>query len=68
MEFDLFTLIFLMGARFALVLGVMLFILSLGRDAWSALMSHEYNHDTNHNGTDSLEQLAQAIHDQAHGL
>jgi len=41
MEFDLFTLIFLMGARFALVLGVMLFILSLGRDAWSALMSHE---------------------------
>ena len=41
MEFDLFTSLFLMGARFALVLGVMLFILSLGRDAWNACSSHE---------------------------
>jgi hypothetical protein len=41
MEFDLFTSLFLMGARFTLVLGVMLFILSLGRDAWNAFSSHE---------------------------
>lgn len=41
MEFDLFTSLFLMGARFALVLGAMLFIVSLGRDAWNAFSSHE---------------------------
>ena len=41
MEFDLFASLFLMGVRFALVLGVMLFIVSLGRDAWSTLSSHE---------------------------
>ena len=35
MEFDLFTPFLLMGARFALVIGVMLFIVSLGRDSWN---------------------------------
>ncbi len=33
MAFDLFTPLFLMGSRFGLVLGVMLFIVSFGRDA-----------------------------------
>ena len=41
MEFDLFTLLFAMGVRFTLVLGVMLFIVSLGRDAWDAISRHE---------------------------
>ena len=41
MAFDLFTSLFTMGIRVALVLGVMLFILSLGRDAWSVLSGHE---------------------------
>jgi hypothetical protein len=41
MEFDLFTSLFLMGTRFALVLGVMLFIVSLGRDAWNAFSRYE---------------------------
>jgi hypothetical protein len=41
MEFDLFTSLLLMGARFALVLGVMLFIVSLGRDAWNVFSSHK---------------------------
>ncbi len=41
MAVDLFTSIFAMGARFALVLGVMLFIVSLGRDAWSACSGYE---------------------------
>lgn len=41
MAFDLFTSLFTMGIRFALVLGVMLLILSLGRDAWSVLSGHE---------------------------
>ena len=41
MAFDLFTVLFAMGLRFTLVLGVMLFILSLGRDAWNAFSSHE---------------------------
>ena len=41
MTFDLFTSLIAMGARFALVLGVMLFIVSLGRDAWTAFSRHE---------------------------
>ena len=41
MEFDLFTSLFAMGVRFTLVLGVMLFIVSLGRDAWDAISRHE---------------------------
>ena len=41
MEFDLFTSLFLMGVRFALVLGVMRFILSLRRNAWNVFSSHE---------------------------
>ena len=41
MEFDLFTSFLLKGARFALVLGVMLFIVSLGRDALNAFSSHD---------------------------
>ena len=41
MEFDLFTSFLLKGARFALVLGVMLFIVSLVRDAWNAFSSHD---------------------------
>ena len=41
MAFDLFTSLFVMGVRFALVLGVMLFIVSLGRDAWSAFSGRE---------------------------
>ena len=32
MAFDLFTSLFATGVRFALVLGVMLFIVSVGRD------------------------------------
>ena len=41
MEFDLFTSLFAMGVRFTLVLGVMLFIVSLGRDTWDAISSHD---------------------------
>ena len=41
MEFDLFTPLLLIGARFALVLGVMLFIVSFSRDAWNDFSSHE---------------------------
>jgi hypothetical protein len=41
MVFDLFTSLFVMGVRFTLVLGIMLFILTLGRDAWNAFSSHE---------------------------
>ena len=41
MAVDLFTSLFAMGTRFAVVLGVMLFIVSLGRDAWNACSSHE---------------------------
>jgi hypothetical protein len=41
MAFDLFTSLFTMGIRFALVLGVMLFIVSLGRDAWSIFSGRE---------------------------
>ena len=35
MTVDLFTPLFAMGMRFTLVLGFMLFIVALGRDAWS---------------------------------
>ena len=41
MDVDLFTPLLLIGARFALVLGVMLFIVSLGRDVWNAFLSHD---------------------------
>ena len=41
MEFDLFTSLFAMGVRFTLVLGVMLFIVSLGRDVWNTFSSHD---------------------------
>lgn len=41
MEFNLDTALLLIGARFTLVLGVMLFIVSLGRDVWSAFSSHD---------------------------
>ena len=41
MAFDLFTSLFATGVRFALVLGVMLFIVSLGRVAWIAFSGHE---------------------------
>jgi len=41
MEYNLVTSLFLMGVRFTLVLGVMLFIVSLGRDAWNAFSRYE---------------------------
>ena len=41
MEFDLFTSLLLIGARFALVLGVMLFIVSLGRDVRNDFVSRD---------------------------
>ena len=41
MEIDLFTSLLLIGARFALVLAVMLFIVSFGRDVWNAFSSHD---------------------------
>jgi hypothetical protein len=41
MAFDLFTSLFAMGVRITLVLGVMLFIVSLCRDVWTAFSSHE---------------------------
>lgn len=41
MAFDLFASFFALAVRFTLVLGVMLFIVSLGRDAWNAFSSHE---------------------------
>jgi len=41
MAFDLFRSLFAMGVRFILVLAAMLFIVSLGRDAWSAFSRHE---------------------------
>ena len=41
MEFDLFTSLLLIGARFALVLAVMLFIVSFVRDVWNAFSSHD---------------------------
>ena len=39
--FDLFSSLFAMGLRFALVLGIMLFIVSLGRDAWNVFSRYE---------------------------
>ena len=41
MAFDLCTTLLAMGVRFTLVLGVMLFILTLDRDTWSTFSSHE---------------------------
>jgi hypothetical protein len=41
MEFDLFTPVFVMGLRFTLVLGAMLFIASLSRNAWNGFPGHE---------------------------
>ena len=41
MEFELFTSFLLIGARFALVLGIMLFIVSLGRDARNAFSRYD---------------------------
>jgi hypothetical protein len=41
MEFNFLTSLFLMGARFTLVLGGMLFIVSLGRDAGNAFSSRK---------------------------
>ncbi|MEO5955911.1 MAG: hypothetical protein ABIR36_09520 [Nitrospiraceae bacterium] len=41
MPLDLFTSLFAMGMRFTLVLSVMLFIVALGRDAWSGFGKHE---------------------------
>ena len=40
-ELDFFTPFLLMGARFALVIVVMLFIVSLGRDTWNDFSSHD---------------------------
>lgn len=41
MEVDLFTPLLAMGVRCILVLGVMLFIVSLGRDAWNNISSQD---------------------------
>lgn len=41
MAFDLFTSLFAMGVRLALMLGVLLFIVSVGRDAWNVFSIHE---------------------------
>lgn len=41
MAFDLSTSLFAMGVRFTLILGVMLFIVSLGRDGWNSFSRHE---------------------------
>ncbi|MEY4704156.1 MAG: hypothetical protein RL042_352 [Nitrospirota bacterium] len=41
MAFGLFTSLFAMGVRFSLVLGVMLFIVSLGRDVQNVFSRHE---------------------------
>lgn len=41
MPLDLFIPHFAMGIRFTLVLCVMLFIVALGRDAWSGFGKHE---------------------------
>ncbi len=40
MAFDLFSSLFAMGVRFTLVLGVMLFIVSLGRDGWNVFSKY----------------------------
>jgi hypothetical protein len=41
MAFDLFSSLFAIGVRFTLVLGVMLFIVSLGRDGWNVFSKYE---------------------------
>lgn len=41
MELDHVTSLLAMGMRFALVIGVMLFIVSLGRDGWNVFSKHE---------------------------
>lgn len=41
MPLDFFTPLFAMGMRCALVLGFMLFIIALGRSAWSGFGKHE---------------------------
>lgn len=41
MAFDLFTSLFAMGVHLTLVLGVMLFIVSLGRDVRNVFLGHE---------------------------
>ena len=41
MEVDLFTPLLAMSVRCTLVLGVMLFIVSLGRDTWIDVSGHE---------------------------
>jgi hypothetical protein len=41
MEVDLFTPLLAMGLRCTLVLGVMLFIVSLGRYTWIDVSSHD---------------------------
>ena len=41
MGFDLFTPLFAIGLRFALVLGARLFIVSLSRHAWNGFSRHE---------------------------
>ena len=41
MEYIFFTSLFAIVVRFTLVLGVMLFIVSLGRDAWNAFSRYE---------------------------
>jgi hypothetical protein len=41
MAFDLFSSLFVMGVQLALVLGVMLFLVSLGRDFRRAFSGHE---------------------------
>jgi hypothetical protein len=41
MAFDLFTSLFAMGVQLALVLGAMLFLISLGRDFKNVFRGHE---------------------------
>jgi hypothetical protein len=41
MSLDLFSSLFAMGVRFTLVLGVMLFIVSLCRDGWNVFSKYE---------------------------
>jgi hypothetical protein len=41
MAFDLFSSLFAMGVRVALLLGVMLFIVLLGRDGWNVFTKYQ---------------------------
>jgi hypothetical protein len=41
MAFDLFSSFFAIGVKFTSVLGVMLFIVSLGRDGWKVFSKYE---------------------------